>query len=204
MSQKVMKNSNIWAKKFGDDYIGRNNSASLLGSKKNALMSMFQKVSGVNDVREYGANIGLNLIAMKELFPDIDLYGLDINENAVKQANALGVAKVDCVDITECLSLEPVDLVLCMGCLIHIQPSRLQTVYENLFKGSNKYILIGEYYNPTPVEIEYRGVSGALYKRDFAGELIDSFDLKLVDYGFVYHRDEIKKLDDITWFLLSK
>ena len=91
-----------------------------------------------------------------------------------------------------------------MGVLIHIQPDRLPTIYENLFKGSKKYILIGEYYNPTPVEIEYRGVSGVLYKRDFAGELIDSFDLKLIDYGFIYHRDEIKKLDDITWFLLSK
>ena len=28
-------------------------------------------------------------------------------------------------------------------------------------------------------------------------------DLYLVDYGFVYHRDNNFKQDDITWFLLK-
>jgi spore coat polysaccharide biosynthesis protein SpsF len=68
---------------------------------------------------------------------------------------------------------------------------------------SNKYILVAEYYNPTPVEVPYRGYSGKLFKRDFAGELIDRHKMKLLDYGFVYHRDTHPQ-DDVTWFLLSK
>jgi hypothetical protein len=28
--------------------------------------------------------------------------------------------------------------------------------------------------------------------------------LKLIDYGFCYHRDPQEPLDDITWFLLEK
>ena len=62
-----------------------------------------------------------------------------------------------------------------------------------------------EYYNPTPVEVTYRGNTGKLFKRDFAGELLDKYsDLELVDYGFIYHRDNCFPQDDITWFLMEK
>ena len=64
--------------------------------------------------------------------------------------------------------------------------------------------MICEYYNPTPVTVPYRGASERLFKRDFAGELMDRFDLALVDYGFVYHRDSHFPQDDLTWFLLEK
>lgn len=34
---------------------------------------------------------------------------------------------------------------------------------------------------------------------------MDKFpDCQLVDYGFVYHRDNNFSQDDITWFLLEK
>jgi spore coat polysaccharide biosynthesis protein SpsF len=43
-----------------------------------------------------------------------------------------------------------------------------------------------------------------LFKRDFAGEMLDKYaDLKLCDYGFVYHREKFSQ-DDISWFLLEK
>ena len=66
-------------------------------------------------------------------------------------------------------------------------------------------MLIAEYYNPTPVEVTYRGHSRRLFKRDFAGELLSAYDdLQLVDYGFSYHGDPVMPQDDITWFLLEK
>ncbi len=69
----------------------------------------------------------------------------------------------------------------------------------------SKYICIAEYYNPSPVEISYRGHTGKLFKRDFAGEMLDAYDdLALLDYGFAYHRDPNFAQDDITWFLLGK
>ena len=39
---------------------------------------------------------------------------------------------------------------------------------------------------------------------DFAGEVIEKYNLKLINYGFVYHRDNNFPLDDISWFLLKK
>ena len=77
-------------------------------------------------------------------------------------------------------------------------------MYENLYRLSNRYILINEYYNPTPLTVEYRGAKDRLFKRDFAGELMDRYSLRLVDYGFLYHRDNYFPRDDSNWFLLEK
>lgn len=81
----------------------------------------------------------------------------------------------------------------------------MSEAYEIIYKTSTKYICIVEYYNPTPIQVEYRGFKDKLFKRDFAGEMLDKYqDLSLVDYGFVYHRDNNFPQDDISWFLLEK
>ena len=65
--------------------------------------------------------------------------------------------------------------------------------------------LIAEYYNPTPIKVEYRGHKEKLFKRDFCGEMLDQYsDLTLLDYGFLYHRDNNFPQDDISWFLIEK
>jgi hypothetical protein len=57
---------------------------------------------------------------------------------------------------------------------------------------------------PTPTEVPYRGHSQRLFKRDFAGELMDRHpDLELVDHGFAWRRARLPQ-DDINWFLLEK
>lgn len=91
------------------------------------------------------------------------------------------------------------------GVLIHIQPESLSSVYDVLHKATARYLLVCEYYNPTPVTIPYRGHIDRLFKRDFCGELLDRHeDLRLLDYGFAYHRDPDFPQDDINWFLLGK
>ena len=53
--------------------------------------------------------------------------------------------------------------------------------------------------------IEYRGNQEKLFKRDFAGEILDTYsNIELKDYGFSYRRDQAFPQDDITWFLLEK
>jgi pseudaminic acid biosynthesis-associated methylase len=97
------------------------------------------------------------------------------------------------------------DLVLIKGVLIHINPDTLPDVYDKLHQAVGKYLLVAEYYNPSPVAISYRGHSDKLFKRDFAGEIMDRHpDLVLIDYGFAYRRDPNFPQDDITWFLMEK
>ena len=94
------------------------------------------------------------------------------------------------------------DLSFTSGVLIHVNPDMLPAVYDRLYACST---LLIEYYNPTPVEVAYRGHSKRLFKRDFAGEMLERYPtLELLSYGFQYHRDHNFPLDDATWFVLKK
>ena len=81
----------------------------------------------------------------------------------------------------------------------------LPVAYQRLFDASHRYVLVCEYYNPTPTSVPYRGHADRLFKRDFAGEMLDLYPrLSLVDYGFAYRRDPVFPQDDVSWFLMRK
>jgi pseudaminic acid biosynthesis-associated methylase len=195
---------NFWAGEFGLNYIDRNNSEPLLYSKVAMWARMLQAANNVNSIREFGCNIGLNLAALKRLQPSLKLSGYEINAEAARQAAEFNVAEIKQGSILEEIKDPKVDLTFTAGVLIHINPEYLDNVYSNLVNGSNRYVLVAEYYNPAPTKINYRGHEDRLFKRDFAGDLIDNYGLKLIDYGFIYKRDNWAPQDDITWFLLEK
>lgn len=194
----------FWRSDFGTDYVDRNNHSSLITANAQLFRKVFSFLDKVpTSVLELGANIGLNYLGIQEVEPSINYTGVEINPLAHSELSKLGCTAV-LASIFDYEPSEKFDLTFTKGVLIHINPSRLNHVYETLYKASRKYLLVVEYYNPTPVEIEYRGHSGKLFKRDFAGEMLDKFpDLKLVGYGFCYHRDEFPQ-DDSTWFLMEK
>lgn len=196
----------FWAGDFGDDYIDRNNSAQLLASKLNFFAKALGQAGPVKSCLEFGANIGLNLKALQLLYPDIQLQAVEINNTAAKQLKTLiGDEQVFAGSIFDYPISGTVDLALIKGVLIHINPDMLDSVYEKLYQVSSRLILVAEYYNPVPVAIPYRGHADRLFKRDFAGELMDKYpDLQLVDYGFCYRRDAAFPGDDGCWFLLRK
>lgn len=194
----------FWAGQFGFDYTDRNKSESLLNSNVAMWSKMLRSTHDLNSVRELGCNIGLNLLAINKLKPNLQLSGYEINEDAIKKAKELGLENINKGSILDKIKDKKVDLTFTKTVLIHINPDYLTNVYENLVNGSNRYVLVAEYYNPAPVKVEYRGHDERLYKRDFAGDLIENYGLKLIDYGFVYKRDNCAPQDDITWFLLEK
>ena len=201
----LTEQENFWAGSFGDDYISRNESGALLYSKVAMWSQMLKSANRVTSIKELGCNIGLNLKALHHLNPSYDLSGVEINEIAAHQAKELGIGSITCGTITEPLEDEKVDLTFTAAVLIHINPEKLDQVYQNLVNLSNRYVLVAEYYNPTPTDVVYRGHSERLFKRDFAGDLIDSYGLNLVDYGFWYKRDNVaQEFGDVSWFLLEK
>ncbi len=203
-SQYSTPQETFWAGDFGNEYIQRNRAERLLVPKIAAWSQMLKSCTQLKSATEFGCNIGLNLRAISQLLPEIVLQGVEINEAAVAEARLLQDVNVSVGTITEPLRLSPADLTFTAGVLIHINPDKLQTVYENLVQNSNRFILVAEYFDPNPVAIAYRGHTDRLFKRDFAGELIDGFGLRLVDYGFFYKRDRLIPQDNITWFLLEK
>lgn len=196
----------FWTGRFGDEYIGRNSSINYVISNIHLFSKILSRTNSVDSFLEFGANVGLNLRAIHQLMPFAKLHAIEINQKAASLlTQKMQDVKVYNQSVLDALPNLNVDFVLIKGVLIHINPSYLKEVYEKLYKASSRYICIVEYYNPTPVEVSYRGHEGKLFKRDFAGEMLDIYsNLKLVDYGFVYHRDYTFPADDLTWFLLEK
>jgi pseudaminic acid biosynthesis-associated methylase len=196
----------FWAGAFGTEYIQRNQGDALLASNLALFSNSLQATNSIKTCIEFGANIGMNLHALKLLFPSIDLHAIEINEDAAAQLKNIIPEK----NVSQCSILEYspsmlMDLVLIKGVLIHINPNELPHVYDKLVTSCAKYLLVIEYYNPTPVAIPYRDHLDRLFKRDFAGEIMDRHPkMQLLDYGFVYRRDSNFPQDDCTWFLMEK
>ncbi len=196
----------FWAGEFGTAYIGRNQGDALLASNLDFFGKALRQARGLASCIEFGANIGMNLRALKLLHPSQQQFGIEINTEAARQlAQVLPPHNVFQQSILDFQPAQAFDLVLIKGVLIHINPDALAQVYDTLHRSCGKYLLIAEYYNPAPVSISYRGHADRLFKRDFCGEMLDRHpDLALVDYGFAYHRDPNFPQDDITWFLMEK
>lgn len=196
----------FWAGDFGTKYIERNHGEALLASNLDFFGRALRQVRRIQSCIEFGANIGMNLKAIKLLYPGIDAHAIEINAEAAKQlGEVIPPAQVHNSSILDFNPARQWDLILTKGVLIHINPAVLPQVYDKLFAACSRYVMVAEYYDPVPVAIPYRGYSDRLFKRDFAGELMDRHArLKLVDYGFAYHRDPNFPQDDITWFLMEK
>ena len=197
----------FWAGEFGDEYTARNASPKIMASRTALWSKVLARTSPIQAILELGANLGRNLRALRNILPELKLNCVEINATAVsklKEIEGVNVFHESLLEF-EVGKVEPCDLTFTSGVLIHIAPERLNDVYDRLYHASVRYIAVIEYYNPVPVEISYRGHHGKLFKRDFAGEIMDRFpDLQLVDYGFQYHRDPNFPADDATWFLMEK
>lgn len=207
--RKLNDQENFWTGEFGDNYIGRNSLERLLGPYTAMWPMILRHCSSLPMTAfEMGCNIGGNLRALQNLSPAISLTAIEINAKAAKIAQeTMGPHTV----IHNCSILDfkcpenSFDLVFSCGVLIHQDPDCLPEIYKKLYSFSKKYILLSEYYNPTPVAIPYRNHENKLFKRDFAGEMMDMFpDLSLRAYDFIYRRDPVFSVDDCTWFLLQK
>ena len=205
MSYKT-EQEEFWAGKFGEGYIKRNQGVQLLASNLSFFSKALKLASGINTCIEFGANIGMNLKALQLLYPNQELHAIEINEKAAKElSKVVSKSNIYQESILDFSENKEWDLVLIKGVLIHINPKELATVYCKLAKATNKYLLVAEYYNQSPVSISYRGHTDRLFKRDFAGEIMDLHpEFSLIDYGFLYHKDPNFPQDDITWFLLKK
>ena len=188
-----------WKGKFGVNYSIRNK-----GIKKNFLRKIIDKKIKIKSVFEFGTNIGNNLDIIKSINKKTLTSGVEINQFASEIARKKG-HKIINKSIFELENAKKkFDLTMTIGVLIHVNPHQLKFIYKKLFEYSKKYILICEYFNDKPVTIKYRGKFNLLFKRDFAKEIKDKYNLKIVDYGFVWSEDKNYNMDNYNWFLLKK
>jgi pseudaminic acid biosynthesis-associated methylase len=196
----------FWAGEFGTEYMQRNRGELLLASNLNFFSRSLRAARGVKTCIEFGANVGMNLKALKLLYPAQEQFGIEINAEAARElGQVIPPTHVFTTSILDFDTQQTWDLALIKGVLIHINPDALPQVYDKLVAAAARYLLVAEYYNPSPVAVSYRGHTDRLFKRDFAGEILERHpELKLIDYGFAYRRDPNFPQDDITWFLMER
>ena len=196
----------FWSGEFGNNYIERNENKRLLTSNINFFIKSLQRTKNLKTCIEFGSNVGMNIKSLKIIYPDLEFHAVEINKKAAKfLEEIISPENIFQESILDFESKQKWNLSLVKGVLIHINPEKLEEAYKRIVNASDKYILICEYYSRKPESLIYRGHSDKLFKRDFAGEMLDLFpSLSLIDYGFVYHRDQSFPQDDLSWFLLEK
>lgn len=207
MNKKSNNQEKFWKGNFGNSYIERNKSKKIIINNIYFFKKALLKANKINSVCELGSNIGLNILALKEIYKkklkkilsvEINKKASTIQRDKIKNITVLNES-INSFDVKD-----KFDLVLCKVVLIHINPKDLNKTYKKINQLSKKYILIAEYFNPNPVKINYRGHKNKLFKRDFAKEYLKiNKKSKLLDYGFVYEKDKFPQ-DNINWFLIKK
>ncbi|WP_416243862.1 pseudaminic acid biosynthesis-associated methylase [Azospira sp. APE16] len=195
----------FWAQDYAEEYIRKNSQFDrALGVE--GWRKMLASSQDIRSVLECGCNIGRNIDFLTEALPDATKSIVEISKPAfdyVTRKHHLSQAFNGPIEASA--FPEKFDLVFTIGVLIHIHPDNLLTVMKKMFDYSNKYILIGEYFNRTPMMIEYQGQKDKLFKRDFGKLFIENFPVELVDYGFLWgHLYDQAGFDDITWWLFKK
>jgi len=196
----------FWTSNFGKEYILRNSNKVIVNNNLNFFKKSLKKVNKIDSLIEFGANIGLNIKAINKVYKIKRNMAVEINKNCENYLKKIKNTEIKITPIKSFTIKEKFKLVLTKGVLIHINPKDLPNIYSKIYNScKNKgYILIAEYFNPSPVMVKYRGNKNVLFKRDFAAEILKKYNnLKLIDYGFVYKLDKYPQ-DKINWFLLKK
>ena len=195
----------FWANQYAASYIKKNSKFDY-GKAIECWRTMLMKASNIASILECGCNIGRNLQSLKMMLPQSQRSVIEISTQAFEYV-------VKNQDLTQAYngSIEDsnlkgnFDLVFTMGVLIHIHPDNLLINMKKIYDYSNKYILIGEYFNRTPTMIEYQGEENKLFKQDFGKLFLENFNANLIDYGFLWgHLYDDAGFDDITWWLFEK
>jgi spore coat polysaccharide biosynthesis protein SpsF len=75
----------FWAGEFGKEYIKRNQGDNILASNLSLFSKALKNTQPIKDIIEFGANVGMNLQALKLLIPSIKIDAIEINKEACKK-----------------------------------------------------------------------------------------------------------------------
>ena len=195
----------FWKNEYAKSYINKNQEFDIKKGTE-AWIKMLSQAEGVTSILECGCNIGRNISFLEQVLPAAEKSVIEISDQAFKIVTSKHTIKnAFHGTILESDFKENFDLVFTMGVLIHIHPDNLKENMKKIFQHSKKYILLGEYFSRTPLSIEYQGQKDRLFKRDFGKFFLESFNVSLVDYGFLWgHVYDQAGFDDITWWLFAE
>lgn len=206
MTREFNEQENFWKETFGREYIQRNTEYNYTLLEK-GWRKMLATTNGINSMLELGSNIGRNLSVLRKLYPMASLGLIEINSEAFDFAvNKLNPEYSHNGSILQSnFDNNQFDLTFSCGVMIHIAPDDLLDNLKKMYEYSNKYILIAEYFNATPISIGYHGKKEKLFKRDFGKFFLENFEVDVLDYGFLWSQEyQPGGFDDLTWWMFEK
>jgi len=204
------KQVDLWSSDFGYDYAQRSGNQisdeSLRAQVRNwGRMLQTAIAPAPQSALEVGCNIGQNLVALANYMGE--LHGIEPNEQVVELARRHPALRGADIRSGHGGALpfadSSIDLVFTVGVLIHVAPDNLAKVVDEIVRVSRHYVVCAEYFSPTPVEIQYRGMEGYLFKRDFGSYYLERHpSLRVRDYGFFWK--PLDHSDNTNWWLFEK
>jgi pseudaminic acid biosynthesis-associated methylase len=191
----------LWAGDFGAAYIDRNRA---LDDRRAVFWTNLVRDFGIRSVLEIGCGQGANLKPLAGLLDPHDVWGVDVNEDALALArlHAPGVNVVASRARRLPFRDDLADLAFTVGVLIHQPETTLPIVMAEIVRCSARLVLWAEYHAEATEEIPYHGKSGALYRRDYGAIYRELFpELTVLREGFLSPEDGF---DRVTWQLLEK
>lgn len=196
----------FWKEQYSDAYI-RKNSDFDFDKGVEAWRTMLRKAGPLHSILECGSNIGRNIRFLNAVVPDARKSIIEVSPQAFERVRSEHQLEFT-FNGTIAESTLPdgaFDLVFTCGVLIHIHPDNLLANMQRMFEYSKRYVLMSEYFNRTPVMLEYQGQVNRLFKRDFGKYFIEHFPVSVIDYGFLWgHVYDDAGFDDKTWWLFEK
>lgn len=193
----------LWAGDFGDDYVQRNADAER--GREGFWAEILDRL-GPATALEVGCNVGGNLRWLADALGPENVAGIDVNERALgtlrERLPGVDARKA----VARALPFEDgsFDLAFTMGVLIHQPTEDLRDVMAEIVRCSQRWVLCGEYYDASEVEVPYHGERGALFRRDYGALYADAFpELRLAATGFLGRGPE-SSWDDVTWWAFEK
>lgn len=192
MEQRTAKElEEFWGDRFGSEWAERNNVDS---PGRAAFWSDIVDELGIHSALEVGCGHGANLRYLSQRLDARRLWGVDINETALRMAvdsvpgAGFGWSTARRLPFRDA----EFDLTFTVGVLIHQPDETLPLVLSEIVRTSRRHILFGEYHSAESETVEYRGEKGVLFKRDYARIVTDLFpELELIrsweanaEYGF--------------------
>lgn len=189
---KITEQMKKWMDEFGKEYTDRNTLTldemnelyrRNYGITRIELNNLFIRESDRTvKVLEVGSNIGNQLLLLQKM-EFRNLYGIEINSYAVElsklRTKNINIIQGSAFDIP--FKNEYFDLVFTSGLLIHIAPSDIEVVIQEIHRCTKEYIWGFEYYADKHTEIVYRAKKNLLWKANFPRLYLDLFgDLELV------------------------
>lgn len=213
-----MKNNpqiKTWTSEFGGEYTSRNTFKSeeefnnfflkrYLITRDEFYKNYLSMIPYESSILEVGANIGNQLSSLFRIGYK-NLYGIEIQKDAINYAHQ----SLPYIDIIYGLAQDIpfkenyFDAVFTNNVLIHISPENINSVMEEIYRTSKKYIFGFEYFSDDFTEINYRQKKGLLWKADYCKLFMQNFpNLRILKKKIFIPQDEPDNKDQ--FYILEK